>query len=71
MWRVASVAWGVGTLLDAALRVVLAYTLPVDVVPALTLALYVVTAVVLCVATNVYYVLSGAMDPHSALYEEG
>lgn len=71
MWRVASVVWGIGTLLDAALRVVMAYTLPVDVVPALTLALYVVTSVLLCVATNVYYVLCGAMDPRSSLYEEG
>lgn len=68
MWRVASVMWGVGTLLDAVLRWVLAYTLPLDVVPVVTLALYAVTTVVLFVVTNVYYVLSGALDPHSEMY---
>lgn len=34
MWRVSSVLWGVGTLTDAALRVVTAYTLSPDLVPA-------------------------------------
>ena len=49
MWRVASVAWGIGTLLDAALRWVMAYTLPIDVVPASSIALYAVTTIVLFV----------------------
>ena len=57
MWRVSSVLWGVGTLADAALRVVMAYTLPVDVVPALGTALYSATAFVLIVVNNVYYVV--------------
>lgn len=35
MWRVSSVLWGIGTLADAVLRVIMAYTLPVDEVPAL------------------------------------
>ena len=58
MWRVSSVLWGIGTLLDSAVRVVMAYTLPVDEVPALATALYVITSAVLIVVTNIYYVLS-------------
>lgn len=69
MWRVASVLWGVGTLLDATLRWVMAYTLPIDVVPALTQVLFIATGIVLFVATNVYYVLSGAMNWRSRLYD--
>ncbi|MCW2760618.1 MAG: hypothetical protein JWR85_819 [Marmoricola sp.] len=69
MWRVASVLWGIGTLLDAVLRWVMAYSLPIDVVPALTQALFIVTGVVLFVVTNVYYVLSGAMNWSSPLYD--
>ncbi len=69
MWRVASVLWGVGTLLDAVLRWVMAYTLPIDVVPALTQGLLLGTALVLFVVTNVYYVLSGALDGDSRLYD--
>lgn len=33
IWRVASILWGAGLLVDAVVRVVMAYTLPVDVVP--------------------------------------
>ena len=43
MWRTASLLWAVGTLLDAAARVVMAYTLPADLVPGLNLAMYAVT----------------------------
>lgn len=68
-WRVSSVMWGVGTLLDAGLRVVMAYTLPIDVVPALGTALYAATGLVLIVLTNVYYLVSGVADRRSALYE--
>jgi hypothetical protein len=57
MWRVSSLLWGIGTLADAALRVVMAYTLPIDSVPALGTALYAATAVVLIVVNNVYYVV--------------
>jgi hypothetical protein len=71
MWRIASIAWGAGTMADAVLRWVMAYTLPVDLVPLLTQALFVVTGLVLFVATNVYYLRSGAMDPHSRLYAPG
>lgn len=69
MWRVASVLWGVGTLLDAVLRWVMAYTLPIDVVPVLTQVLFIVTGVVLFLVTNVYYVLCGAMRWDSRLYD--
>jgi hypothetical protein len=67
MWRVSSVLWGTALLFDAGLRVVMAYRLPPDRVPALALALYVAVTVVLVVVTNVYYVLCGVHDPRSPL----
>ena len=67
MWRVSSVLFGVGLLLDATLRVVLAYTVRPDLVPALGLALYVVTLIVLNVVVNVYYIRCGVFDPRSPL----
>jgi hypothetical protein len=69
MWRVASVLWGVGTLLDAVARWVMAYTLPIDQVPLLTQVLFGVTGLALFIVTNVYYVLSGAMWWDSPLYD--
>lgn len=59
MWRVSSVLWAAGTMLDAVARVALAYTLPADLVPGLNLGLFVVTAVVLNVVTTVVYVRAG------------
>lgn len=59
IWRVSTVIWGVGLLADAAIRVVMSYTLPVDVVPALGGALWPVTFVLLQVVTNIYYELAG------------
>lgn len=59
IWYVSTVMWGVATLIDAVLRVVLAYTLPVHVVPAMQTALIVVTILVMQVVTNVYYVGAG------------
>lgn len=59
IWRVSSVLWGTGMLLDAAIRVVMSYTLPVHEVPALSGALWPVTFVVLQVITNIYYQLAG------------
>lgn len=61
--------WGVGTLADSALRVVMAYTLPPDLVPALGTVLYVATSAVLIIATNVFYAVSGAYNPDSTLYQ--
>ncbi|MFI1161511.1 VC0807 family protein [Streptomyces sioyaensis] len=53
IWRGLTVLWGGGLLVDAVLRVIMAYTLPVDTVPALDGALYVVTYVVLQVITHI------------------
>lgn len=63
MWRWSSVVWGIGTLLDAALRVVMAYSLRPDLVPALSLTLLLVTMVVLNVVTTIYYVRCGVFGP--------
>ncbi|GHF48046.1 hypothetical protein FHX82_001362 [Amycolatopsis bartoniae] len=68
VWRVANVIWGTATLLDAGVRVAMAYTLPVNAVPALNGAQYAVLFVVLQVATNIYYFRAGLFNPHSALY---
>jgi intracellular septation protein A len=67
LWRVSSLVWGLGTLGDAAVRVVLAYTVRPDLVPALGLALYVATVVVINVVLNVYYILSRVHDPRSPI----
>jgi intracellular septation protein A len=68
IWRVASVVWGVATILDAAVRFAMAYTLPVTVVPALNAAQYAVLFVLLQIVTNVYYFRAGLYDPKSDLY---
>ncbi len=68
IWRTGSVLWGVGLLADAAVRVLMAYTLPIDSVPALGTALYVVTSVVLSLLTGAYYHRAGLFDRTSALY---
>jgi hypothetical protein len=67
MWRNASLLFGAGTLLDAVLRVVFAYTLPPDVVPALGLALTVVTLLVVNVVVGIHYARSGVYDAGSPL----
>lgn len=59
IWRVSTAIWGAGTIADAVLRVLMAYTLPVDAVPGLSGALWPVTFVVLQVITNVYYFRAG------------
>jgi len=59
IWRVTTVLWGIGMLTDAVIRVVISYTLPVAVVPALGGALWPVTFVVLQVITNVYHHFAG------------
>ncbi len=53
-WRVLTVIWGVGVLLDAAIRVLAAYTLPIDVVPALSGFQWIVLLVVLQVISQLY-----------------
>ena len=59
IWRVSTVIWGLALLADAVIRVVMAYTLPVDVVPGLGGALYPVTFVVIQIITNIYYQVAG------------
>lgn len=68
LWRVASVIWGVATILDAGVRFVFAYTLPVDIVPALNGIQYAALFLVLQIVTNVYYFRAGLYDPSSAIY---
>jgi intracellular septation protein A len=69
VWRVAGVIWGGATVADAALRFVMAYTMPVDQVPALNGLQWGVLFVLIQVVTNVYYHWAGLFKPTSALYE--
>jgi hypothetical protein len=68
IWRTAGVIWGTTIIADAALRFVMAYTLPVDQVPALNGVQWAVLFVLLQVATNIYYHRAGLYRPDSALY---
>lgn len=54
-WRVTTVIWGAATVADAVIRITMAWTLPVDAVPALGAALWPVTFIMLQVVTNVYF----------------
>ena len=65
LWRVSSVLWAIGLLIDALLRVMMAYRLPIDTVPGLGTLLYLVTSAVLIVVTNVCYIVGGLYNPHS------
>lgn len=68
MWRISTVLWGSGFLLDALLRVGLAYSLAPDEVPAATTAMYLATSAVLMVLSNAYYIASGMLNPRSILF---
>jgi intracellular septation protein A len=59
IWRVSTVIWAGALLADAVARVVMAYSLPVNAVPALGAALWPVTFLVIQVVTNVYYHRAG------------
>jgi hypothetical protein len=59
IWTVCTVIWGTAILADAIIRITMAYTLPVNLVPALGGALWPVTFVLLQVITNVYFFQSG------------
>jgi hypothetical protein len=59
IWRTSTVIWGMALLADAVLRAIMAYTLPVSVVPGLGGALWPVTFVLIQVVTNVYYHRAG------------
>lgn len=58
-WRVDTVIWSIGLLADAAVRVVMAYAFPVDVVRAMSAALWALTFVALQVAQHVYFTRIG------------
>ena len=59
IWRVSSAMWSVATFADAALRVVMAYTLPVASVPALQTGLMIATTLLMQPVTWVYYSRAG------------
>jgi hypothetical protein len=59
IWHVSTVMWGVAMLIDAVLRVVMAYTLPVHDVPAMQTGMIIVTLLVMQILTNTYYVCAG------------
>jgi hypothetical protein len=59
IWKVSTLMWGAGLLIDAVARVAIAYTLPVTIVPAIGGALYPATFVILQVVTNIHYHRSG------------
>ncbi|MFJ9611541.1 VC0807 family protein [Kitasatospora sp. NPDC101176] len=59
IWRVSTAIWGVAMLLDAAARIVMAYTLPVDTVPGLGALLWPVTLLLLQLVNGIYYEVAG------------
>jgi hypothetical protein len=59
MWRVMSVMWAVVTMTDAILRVVMAYTLPVNAVPILQQVLMFGTMLVMQPVTWIYFQRAG------------
>ena len=59
IWRICTVVWASAVLADAVTRVVMAYALPIGLIPVPGGALWPVTFLALQVATNVYFVRSG------------
>jgi hypothetical protein len=59
IWRVCTVIWGTAILADSVVRIAMAATLPIGIVPALGGALWPVTFIALQVVTNVYFARSG------------
>ena len=62
VWRVLTVLWGVGTLVDAVVRVLMAYTLPIDLVPALSGVQYAVLYILLQITSQIYFRRSRLMQ---------
>jgi hypothetical protein len=60
--RMATVMWGVGLVLDAGVRVVLAYSLPVDQVPLVSTLQYVVVYLALEIGTRLYLLRKSVRD---------
>ncbi len=59
IWQISTVMWACALLADAVARIVMAYSLPVDVVPGLGAALWPVTFVLIQIVTNIYYRRAG------------
>lgn len=59
IWRVSTMMWGIATLIEAALRVAIAYTMPINAVVALQTAMFIVVLLLMQVVTNVYYGRAG------------
>lgn len=59
IWRVSTVIWGLALLADAAARIALSYTLPLDTVPALTGLLWPATLILLQLVNGIYYRAAG------------
>ena len=70
VWRVSGIIGGVALLLDCGLRILMAYTLPVDSVPLLSTALSAATSVLLIAAVNIYYQVTGAARKWSSFYAD-
>jgi hypothetical protein len=68
IWRVSTAVWSIGMIADAIARVVMAYSLPVDTVPALSVPLYAATSMILLLITNLFYRSAGLFDGDSPLY---
>ncbi|MFB9679629.1 VC0807 family protein [Streptosporangium vulgare] len=68
VWRVSTVVWGVGALADAAVRGVIALTLPIDLAVGLGGVQYGAFSVVILVIVNVYQARAGLYHPRSDLY---
>ena len=59
IFRVSTIIWGTALFIDAALRVVLAYSMPVKAVPAMQTGLMLATVLLLNVVVNIYYIAAG------------
>lgn len=59
IWRVSTLIWGGALLADAVIRVIMAYSLPVDEVPGLGGLLWPCTFVLIQLVTNLYYQRAG------------
>jgi intracellular septation protein A len=70
-WHIVTAIWGIGTLADAVLRVIMAYALPVDTVPGLGGALTAVTFVGLQVVQQIYFVRVGLWQRLRDLPDDG
>ncbi|SFW50932.1 VC0807 family protein [Amycolatopsis australiensis] len=62
VWRVLTVVWGVGGLVHSGISIVLAYTLPVDVVPGLDTGVSIGSFVLLQVVTQVLLAREGTLN---------